>query len=254
LQYEHSSSRTCTVVVVAALAVMTSTQSCKQSDPVGWLLRSFSSFSTRVLEYCSQTMVTTSNTGTQVLGSKTSTMVSTRVLGYVYTCSRCSIQPKPLDLNGACFLPRFSSPQKKKQFRNSSVAAHSTRQHARSSCGVRLALAIVFLKPPCGKSRSTVTMSVAAAPSSRMAKLRQLLEKVLGLSVDSFEFQDMHACFPRLAKTKGNTLSEYCVDLLKGIRENCVVRAGACAGSACVCVRVVRRSCEMGQCASVRPR
>ena len=80
-------------------------------------------------------------------------------------------------------------------------------------------------------------MSAAVAPkqSNRMGLLRQALEKVLGQSVDSFEFQDMHACFPELAQTKGNLLTEYCVDLLKGIRENVVVRA--CGGRVC-CARV----------------
>ena len=74
---------------------------------------------------------------------------------------------------------------------------------------------------------STIIMADVAAgvgsgdgPSKRMIKLRQVLEKVLALSVDSFTFNDMHACYPNLAKKHGNLLSGYCADLLQGIRDN----------------------------------
>jgi len=71
-------------------------------------------------------------------------------------------------------------------------------------------------------------MSDAQPTSRRMQKLRQVLEKVLVESVDSFSFADMHECYPELAKENGNLLSRFCTDLLQGIRYNVVVRDVFC--------------------------
>ena len=62
--------------------------------------------------------------------------------------------------------------------------------------------------------------SADAQPSRRMQKMRQVLEKVLVQSVDSFNFVDMHKCYPTIAKKHGNLLSSFCTDLLQSIRDN----------------------------------
>lgn len=67
---------------------------------------------------------------------------------------------------------------------------------------------------PCKKVRTDSTFT-------RGKKLREVLEKVLVMSVDSFSFQDMRDCFPELSKAMGPELDGFCVDILQGIR-SCV--------------------------------
>ena len=69
-----------------------------------------------------------------------------------------------------------------------------------------------------------MTEATVELHSRRMAKLGEVLEKVLANSVDSFNFKDMHACYPSLVAKHGNLLSSFCTDLLYGIRENVRVR------------------------------
>ena len=69
----------------------------------------------------------------------------------------------------------------------------------------------------------------------RMNKFRELLEKVLVMSVDSFKFANMHACYPDLVDKHGNTLQQICIQFLQCLRANVEVRIESCVVLSLVC-------------------
>lgn len=71
------------------------------------------------------------------------------------------------------------------------------------------------------KSRRDQDNSRSPALGHRAEQLLATLEQVLVKSVDSFTFQNMRDCFPKLQKFKGPLLDGFCVDMLQEIR-SCV--------------------------------